>query len=68
VTCDDPVDVPVPGQPYSFGTLKLAQARADIEALRAGGRRVLRLHVGTDVVSGLGKIMDSIEAVAERRQ
>ena len=27
VTCDDAVDVPVPGQKYTFGVVKAAQAR-----------------------------------------
>ena len=51
ITCDDPEDLPVPGQRYSFGTIKLAQARGDFEVLSARGRRVLRVHL-EDVPSG----------------
>jgi transaldolase/glucose-6-phosphate isomerase len=37
ITGDDPEDLPVPGQRYSFGTIKLAQARGDFEVLSARG-------------------------------
>jgi glucose-6-phosphate isomerase len=36
-------DLPVPGQPYGFGTLEAAQAEGDLRALRARGRPALRL-------------------------
>ena len=35
ITCDDAVDLPVPGQKYTFGVVKAAQARGDFR--RAGG-------------------------------
>ena len=37
ITCDDREDLPVPGQKYTFGTIKLAQARGDFEVLAARG-------------------------------
>jgi transaldolase/glucose-6-phosphate isomerase len=52
ITCDDPEDLPVPGQKYTFGTIKLAQARGDFEVLAERGRRLLRIHLA-DVESGL---------------
>ena len=52
ITCDDSEDVPVPGQRYSFGTIKRLQARGDLEVLGSRGRRVLRVHL-RDVTSGL---------------
>jgi glucose-6-phosphate isomerase len=36
-------DVPIPGQPYSFGKLIAAQALGDLQSLRAHGRRVARV-------------------------
>jgi hypothetical protein len=36
-------DVPIPGRPYSFGTLIDAQALGDLRSLRARGRRVARV-------------------------
>jgi transaldolase/glucose-6-phosphate isomerase len=52
ITCDDREDLPVPGQRYSFGTIRLAQARGDFEVLAARDRRLLRIHL-TDVEPGL---------------
>jgi transaldolase / glucose-6-phosphate isomerase len=37
------VDLPIPGEPYSFGTLIDAQALGDLRSLRARGRRVARV-------------------------
>jgi transaldolase/glucose-6-phosphate isomerase len=37
------VDLPIPGQPFTFGTLIDAQALGDLRSLRARGRRVARV-------------------------
>ena len=42
ITCDDPEDLPVPGQSYTFGIVKEAQARGDFEVLAERARRALR--------------------------
>jgi transaldolase/glucose-6-phosphate isomerase len=52
ITCDDAEDLPVPGQRYSFGTIKRLQARGDVEVLASRGRRVLRVHL-KNVEAGL---------------
>lgn len=39
-------DLPIPGQPYSFATLQLAQARADLAALNAAGRQAVLIETG----------------------
>ena len=52
----DPDDVTVPGQPYSFGVLKRAQARGDLAALRARGKPVMRVCLGDDVGAGLERL------------
>ena len=57
VTCDDAVDLPVPGQKYTFGVVKAAQARGDFEVLAQRGRRALRVHIGADVDAGLAKLL-----------
>ena len=41
VTCDDAIDLPVPGQKYTFGVVKAAQARGDFQVLAHRGRRAL---------------------------
>jgi hypothetical protein len=39
------VDVPIPGQPFTFGTLELAQALGDFSSLDAAGRRAVHVHL-----------------------
>jgi len=56
ITCEDANDLPVPGQKYTFGIVKAAQARGDFEVLAERGRRALRVHLGKDVSAGLGKL------------
>jgi len=53
ITCDDPEDLPVPGQSYTFGIVKEAQARGDFEVLAERGRRALRAHISGDLDKGL---------------
>ncbi len=57
ITCDDADDVQVPGQQYSFGIVKAAQARGDLEVLAERGRRALRVHLGPDVQAGLARLL-----------
>ncbi len=49
ITCDDAVDLPVPGRKYTFGAVKAAQARGDFDVLVKRDRRALRAHLGADV-------------------
>ena len=60
ITCDDPADLPVPGHRYSFGVVKAAQARGDLEVLAERGRRALRVHLH-DVASGLAALARAID-------
>jgi transaldolase/glucose-6-phosphate isomerase len=53
ITCDDASDLPVPGQAYTFGVVKTAQARGDFQVLADRQRRVLRVHLGSDLRAGL---------------
>jgi transaldolase/glucose-6-phosphate isomerase len=59
----DPDDVEIPGQPYSFGVLKRAQARGDLTALRSHGCRALRVCLGDDVPAGLERLAEIVAAV-----
>lgn len=61
LTADDREDVEVPGQPYSFGVLKRAQALGDFEALQKRGRRVVRLHL-SDVDAGLDRLTHAVQS------
>jgi transaldolase/glucose-6-phosphate isomerase len=62
ITCDDYIDLPVPGQKYTFGIVKAAQARGDFEVLAERGRRALRVHLGADVSSGLATLQKAVKA------
>jgi len=57
ITAEDPVAVPIPDRPYDFGILKAAQALGDWESLRRHGRRVIRAHLGKDVVGDLARLV-----------
>ena len=61
ITCDDASDLPVPGQTFTFGVVKSAQARGDFEVLSERGRRALRVHIGPDISAGLRTIAAAIE-------
>jgi transaldolase/glucose-6-phosphate isomerase len=53
ITCDDALDLPIPGKKYSFGVVKAAQARGDFQVLVDRDRRALRVHLGADIAAGL---------------
>jgi len=60
ITSDDAKDLPVPGQKYTFGIVKAAQARGDFEVLAARKRRALRMHLGSDVTAGLNTLDEAM--------
>jgi transaldolase / glucose-6-phosphate isomerase len=61
ITCSDPHDLPVPGQKYTFGVVKAAQARGDFGVLAERGRRALRVHLANGVEPGLKTLAAAIE-------
>jgi len=65
VTCDDAVELPVPEQKYTFGVVKAAQARGDFEVLAQRGRRALRVHLGSNVDSGLRMLAAAVQKAIE---
>jgi len=60
ITCDDASDLPVPGQKYTFGIVKAAQARGDFAVLAERGRRALRVHLGKNLKSGLRALAKAV--------
>jgi transaldolase / glucose-6-phosphate isomerase len=50
----------VPDRKYSFGVVKAAQARADLEVLVQRGRRALHVHLGPHVAAGLAQLESAI--------
>jgi transaldolase/glucose-6-phosphate isomerase len=61
ITCDDAKDLPVPGQKYTFGVVKAAQARGDFAVLAERGRRALRVHLGKNLKAGLAALSKAID-------
>ncbi len=60
ITADDPEDLSIPGEPYTFGTLKQAQALGDYQSLVSKDRRVVRLHLGNDITAGLEQLLKMV--------
>ena len=61
ITCDDKIDLPVPGQKYTFSVVKAAQARGDFAVLSERGRRALRIHIGKNVKADLAKLAKAMK-------
>lgn len=65
LTAADVEDTPIPDEAgqgasrMSFGVLKQAQALGDGQALRDGGRRVIRLHF-IELMDGLTRLIDAL--------
>ncbi|MGH9881521.1 MAG: bifunctional transaldolase/phosoglucose isomerase, partial [Pyrinomonadaceae bacterium] len=60
ITAPDEVDLPIPGEPYTFSILKQAQALGDFEALASRGRRAIRVDLGADAAAGLARLDELI--------
>jgi Phosphoglucose isomerase len=64
LTAADSSATPVPGAPYTFSTLKQAQALGDFDALAANGRNVVHYHLddpAADFSRTLEKILARID-------
>ena len=66
VTAGDTVDLPIPEQPYTFSTLKQAQALGDFRSLASRGRRAIRVDLGTDVAGGLKRLHQLVSEAVPR--
>jgi transaldolase/glucose-6-phosphate isomerase len=64
ITCDDPLDLDVPGHAYSFGVVKAAQASGDLGVLAERDRRLLRIHL-KDVDAGLAELAHATKAALQ---
>lgn len=65
LTDDDALDREIPGEPYTFSTLKQAQALGDFSSLESHKRRALRVHLGSDAAAGLRKLLDIVRSTTE---
>ena len=66
ITADDAVDVSIPGEPYSFSVLKRAQALGDLQSLQSKNRRVIRIHLATNVGEGLAAMTTLVAGAVKR--
>ena len=60
VTAAPRTDVPIPGEPFSFGTLELAQALGDFASLDAANRRAVHVHLPAPDPPLLGSMLDAL--------
>jgi transaldolase/glucose-6-phosphate isomerase len=68
LTADDAEDASIPGTAYSFGIFKRAQALGDLKALKEHGRRVMRVHLGKDVLWGLDALSQILEQAIGKKK
>jgi transaldolase / glucose-6-phosphate isomerase len=66
-TARDREDVSIPGEPYTFGVLKEAQALGDFEALATRHRRAIRVDLGSDIERGLRRVIALVQALERRK-
>ncbi len=50
-------DLAIPGEAYTFGALRDAQALGDLQVLQRRGRRAIRVHLGQDIDAGLERLL-----------
>ena len=60
ITAPDAHDIPVPEEPFTFSTLKQAQALGDFRSLSTRGRRAIRIDLGADVTAGLNRLYELV--------
>lgn len=63
ITCDEPPDAEIPGEKYGFAALRAAQAAGDYQVLERRDRRVVRVHLGTEVERGLDRLLDAFSSL-----
>ena len=51
----------MPGRSFSFGLVEQAQAKGDFDVLAERGRRLVRVHLGSDVEQGLKRFADAVD-------
>ncbi|OQW36760.1 MAG: glucose-6-phosphate isomerase [Nitrospira sp. SG-bin1] len=61
-------DLPIPGKPFSFGTLAKAQATGDIESLGAHHRPAVRVELGRDPAARVNAITAALTGTRSFRR
>ena len=66
ITGEDREDLVIPGAGYGFSTLKAAQALGDLQSLRDGARRVIRLHLTGKQSQTLPQLLQMVQGLTKR--
>jgi transaldolase len=56
-------ELAIPDAPYTFKTLKAAQALGDLRTLEKHERRVVRIQLGSDLKAGLNEVLQAVDAL-----
>jgi hypothetical protein len=65
VTCEESVDLAIPGREFTFGRLKMAQAAGDLQSLEAHGRAARRVHLGANIDEGMAALRQAVRSALE---
>ncbi len=60
---DEEHDLAIPGEKFGFAVLHQAQALGDFRSLDDKGRRVIRIHLGKDIDTGLDDLISSVHEI-----
>ena len=60
LTAEHEYDLAIPGAPYTFSVLADGQAVGDLQALRASGRRAVRVQLGLDAEADLRRMAGEV--------
>jgi len=60
LTADHEKDLPISGEPYTFGVLTDAQALGDFQTLKSLGRHIIRIHLGLGGGMALRKLVSEL--------
>src|SRR5271166_765086 len=66
ITSDDINDVEIPGEKFTFGVLKQAQALGDFESLANRHRRAIRVDLGRDIEKGLRRLLSLVKGAVSQ--
>lgn len=63
ITAEHTQDLDIPGAQFTFGVLADSQALGDLQALRASGRRSVRVDVGSNLDQGIRKMAEDVASL-----
>jgi hypothetical protein len=62
ITCEDDLDIDIPGSKFGFSVLKQSQALGDTQALQSRKRPLVSVHLEDDVTANLRALVKAVEA------